>query len=168
MHRLIVLIAIAALMAGCSGGGSDTQQQVAESKPAIKLNVTAPDPIPVPEAKTVSSDTDWEVIVHNKEIEIIQVLNILNPVAAYLTEGFKQYGSRFSPTLNEEWVDTQAQLTQALDLYSDCKNRKKEGKYDKQLFLDLEGAWQLLVKTGVAGMRAKSMMDAELEKIAGM
>jgi len=167
MHRLLVILILTALLVGCTGEGSDSEQQTAESKPAIKLNVTAPDPIPVPEVKAVSSDTDWEAKVHNKEIEVIQVINILNPVAAYLTEGFKQYGNRFSPTLQEEWLDTQDQLTQALGIYGDCKNRKDAGKFNKQLFLDLEGSWQMLVKTGVAGLRAKSMMDDELAKIAG-
>jgi hypothetical protein len=168
MHRIIVLMVLAALLLGCSGGGSDTQQATTETKPAITLNVTPPDPIPVPEAKTPTSDTDWATKVHNKDIEIIQVLNIINPVAAYLTEGFKQYENRFSPTLKEEWTDTQHQLTQALNLYDDCKKRRDAGKYDKQLFLDMEHVWQLLVKTGVAGVRTKSMMDDELQKIAGM
>lgn len=168
MHRLIILVAFAALLLGCTGGGGDEQQETEATKLAITLNVIPPDPIPLPEAKTVSSDTDWEAKVHNKEIEIIEVLNILNPVAAYLTEGFKQYGDRFSPTLEEEWSDTQQQLTQALAQYDDCKKRKDAGQYDKQLFLAMEGAWQMLVKTGVAGVRTKSMMDAELQKIAGL
>jgi hypothetical protein len=126
------------------------------------LNVTAPDPLPVPEPKTPSSDTDWESKVHNKNIEIVQVLNIINPVAAYITEGFKQYGDKFSDTLNEEWEDTQVQLTKALGLYADCNERIDKGAFDKQLFLDMEEVWQLLVKTGVAGVRAKSMIDSEL------
>jgi len=168
MHRLVVPVVLAVLLMGCAGGGGESQQQAAATKSAIQLNVTPPDPIPVPESRTVSSDADWEAKVHNKDIEIIEVLNILNPVAAYLTEGFKQYGNRFSPTLEEEWTDTQQQLTKALTQYDDCKKRKEAGKFDKQLFLDMEGAWQLLVKTGVAGVRTKSMMDAELQKIAGM
>jgi len=39
------------------------------------------------------------------------------------------------------------------------------GNTDKQLFLDLEEVWQLLVKTGVAGVRTKSMVDAELKRM---
>ena len=41
------------------------------------------------------------------------------------------------------------------------------GAYDKKLFLDLEEVWQGLVKTGVAGVRTKSMVDAELAKLGG-
>lgn len=67
--------------------------------------------------------------------------------------------------MHEEWVDTQAQLTQALKLYESGKKRIEAGKYDKQLFLDLENAWQILVKTGVAGVRTKTMLDAELKKL---
>ena len=137
----------------------------ASSVTAIELNVTAPDPIPVPDPVTPSSDTDWEAKVHNKEIEVIQVINILNPVAAYLAEGFKQYGDRFSDVLQEEWEDTQVQLTKALTLYDSCKERKTAGAFDKKLFLDMEEVWQILVKTGVAGVRTKSMVDAEVKKI---
>ena len=46
-----------------------------------------------------------------------------------------------------------------------CKERKAAGTFDKQLFLDLEEVWQLLVKTGVAGTRAKAMVDAELQRM---
>ena len=41
------------------------------------------------------------------------------------------------------------------------------GEYDKRLFLDLEQVWQSLVKTGVAGVRTKSMVDSELAKLKG-
>ena len=123
--------------------------------------------MPVPEAKTVASEDDWAARVHNKNIEVIQVINIINPVAAYLTEGFKQYGDRFSPTLQEEWVDTQAQLGAALGLYGSCQERMEAGEADKELFLDLEEVWQLLVKTGVAGMRTKQMVDAEVSGFRG-
>ena len=81
--------------------------------------------------------------------------------------GFDQYGDRFSPTLHEEWEDTQAQLTAAMTLYDDCKKRREGGEIDKQLFLDMENVWQMLVKTGVAGVRAKSMVNSELARITG-
>jgi len=93
------------------------------------------------------------------------VLNVINPVAAYITAGFEQYGDRFSDTLQEEWGDTQAQLTAAPTLYESCKERRSAGQFDKQLFLDMEEVWQLLVKTGVAGVRTKSMIDSEVKKI---
>jgi hypothetical protein len=97
---------------------------------------------------------------------VIQVINIINPVAAYITAGFEQYGQRIkNKTVHEEWTDTQDQLTKALELYDSCKKRKEQGKFDKKLFLDMEGTWQLLVKTGVAGVRTKSMLDAELQKL---
>jgi hypothetical protein len=167
MKRIIMLIMVLSLLVGCSGGEEKSAEESQETSPGITLNVQAPDPLPAPEPKTPSSDTDWEAKVHNKDIEIIQVLNIINPVAAYITEGFNQYGGRFSSTLQEEWTDTQAQLTKALTLYDDCKVRTKAGKYDKQLFLDMEEVWQLLVKTGVAGVRAKSMVDSELAAMSG-
>ncbi|NIM19379.1 MAG: hypothetical protein GTO51_03260 [Candidatus Latescibacteria bacterium] len=162
MKLITTLIIALALVSGCGGVSDESAEQPPASSPGITLNVKAPEPLPVPEQKAPESDTDWESKVHNKDIEIIQVLNIINPVAAYITEGFNQYSNRFSPTLHEEWEDTQAQLTKALNLYEDCKGRRKAGKIDKQLFLDMEEVWQLLVKTGVAGVRTKSMVDSEL------
>jgi len=163
-----MILFVPALLIGCGGGGESGEY--AQSEPAaeqVLLVVEAPDPIEVPARKEVASDEDWEAKAHNKEIEVIEVINVINPVAAYITEGFKQYGDRFSPTLQEEWTDTQAQLTTALELYESCKQRMADGAYDKQLFLDLEQVWQSLVKTGVAGVRAKSMVDSELRSIKG-
>ena len=127
----------------------------------MQLEVTPPEPLGFRSPNSRPRRDDWEAKAHNKEIEVIEVINIINPVAAYITEGFKQYGDRFSPTLHEEWADTQVQLT-APTLYEDCKERREAGDFDKKLFLDLEEVWQLLVKTGVAGVRAKSMVDSEL------
>jgi hypothetical protein len=125
-----------------------------------------PEPTAVPDAKEVKSDTDWEAKVHNKEIEVIQVLNIINPVAVYLTAGFEQYGEKIKDEIvHEEWVDTQAQLTKALTLYETCKKQKTAGKFDKKLFLNMEETWQLLVKTGVAGVRTKQMFDMQLQRL---
>jgi hypothetical protein len=162
MKLIITLIFVLAIVLGCSGESEQYLEKVPASTAGITLDVQEPDPLPVPEPKTPSSETDWESKVHNKDIEIIQVLNIINPVAAYITEGFKQYGKDFSDFLQEEWEDTQVQLTKALTLYDDCKNRREAGNYDKKLFLDMEEVWQLLVKTGVAGVRTKSMVDSEL------
>jgi len=121
----------------------------------------------VPERRPVASDTDWEAKVHNKNVEVIEVLNVINPVAAYITKAFELHGDKFSPTLNEEWADTKAQLTSATTLYEDCKKRVAAGQFDKKLFLDMEQTWQILVKTGVAGVRTKSMVDAELHRAIG-
>jgi hypothetical protein len=165
--KKIVLFAAVALAVGCAG------EQVAETPaaeaagPAIKLEVEAPEALPEPEYQEPASDTDWAAKVNNKDIEIVQVIKIINPVAAYITKGFEQYGDRFSPTLQEEWGDTQVQLTNATTLYESCKGRIEGGEFDKQLFLDMENVWQLLVKTGVAGVRTKSMVDSELARIAG-
>jgi hypothetical protein len=167
MKGLWTVLCVAGLLAGCGGGGSD---DVAYSEPAeeperVLIQVTEPEPLAVPEPVEVSSDSDWEARIHNKDIEIIGVLNVINPVAAYITAGFEQYGDRFSETLQEEWGDTQVQLTAALTLYESCKERRSAGRFDKQLFLDMEEVWQLLVKTGVAGVRTKSMVDSEVKRI---
>jgi hypothetical protein len=164
MIRITIALLAAFLLFGC-GGGTGESTGGAEEPQGVQLNVEAPAPLEEPQPRELSSDTDWEAKAHNKEIEVIQVLNIINPVAAYITEGFKQYGDRFSPTLQEEWGDTKEQLTKALNLYESCKERKAAGEYDKQLFLDLEEVWQLLVKTGVAGVRTKSMVDSALKQI---
>ncbi len=168
MKQLILTVSILALAAGCAGPGEEAAPAPAgEPTPAIQLEVTAPEPMAVPEYQEPASDDDWPAKVNNKNKEIIEVINIVNPVAAYITVGFEQYGDRFSPTLKEEWQDTQAQLGSAMTLYEDCKGRIEAGEYDKQLFLDMENVWQMLVKTGVAGVRTKSMVDSELAKIAG-
>ena len=164
MNKVTIALLALFLLFGCGGEAGEPSEQ-AEEPQGVQLKVEAPEPLEEPQPKEVSSDTDWEAKAHNKEIEIIQVLNIINPIAAYITEGFKQYADRFSPTLREEWDDTQVQLTKALTLYESCKQRMASGEYDKQLFLDLEEVWQLLVKTGVAGVRTKSMVDAELKRI---
>ena len=85
------------------------------------IEVEDPQPMEVPTAREVASEADWEARAHNKEIEIIQVLNVINPVATYITAGFDQYGNRFSPTLHEEWEDTQMQLGAAMALYEDAR-----------------------------------------------
>lgn len=153
------------IIIGCSSNTDQTGNDDQAAEPAINLEYTTPDPIPVPERMVVQSDTDWKARANNKNIEVIEVVNILNPIAAYIAAAFEKYGAGFSPTLNEEWHDTQAQLTSALNLWGDCKKRLEKKQYSKDLFLDLEETWQLLVKTGVAGVRAKSMVDAEMVKL---
>jgi hypothetical protein len=167
MKRFVILALLPVFLVACAPseeGGQD--QATAAAGPGVELDVTPPEPMEVPEPVEVSSDTDWEAKAHNKNIEVIQVMNIINPVAAYITKGFEEYGDRFSATLEEEWSDTQAQLTKAQTLYESARGRMEAGEYDKQLFLDLEEVWQLLVKTGVAGVRTKSMVDQELANIA--
>jgi len=167
MKWLAVLVLVPGLLVACGGGEVDEYAQQAPADEAPLLTVDAPEPLAVPAPRDVASDTDWEARAHNKEIEVIEVINVINPVAAYITEGFKLHGASFSATLHEEWTDTQEQLTKALTLYDSCKERKAAGEFDKQLFLDLEEVWQLLVKTGVAGIRAKSMVDDELRRLKG-
>jgi hypothetical protein len=166
MKRLAILALLPAFLVACAPA-EEGQQAADAPKSGIQLDVTPPEPVAVPEAKEVASDTDWEAKAHNKNIEVVQVMNIINPVAAYIVKGFEEYGDRFSPTLQEEWADTQVQLTAATTLYGDCQKRMEAGEYDKKLFLDLEEVWQLLVKTGVAGVRTKSMVDQELARFSG-
>jgi hypothetical protein len=168
MKRFAILALLPALLVACAPAEEGARQSSEKAAgPGIQLDVTPPEPLAVPEAKEVASPEDWAAKAHNKNIEVIQVINIINPVAAYITKGFEQYGDRFSATLQEDWTDTQAQLTTAMKLYDSCKERMASGAYDKKLFLDLEEVWQGLVKTGVAGVRTKSMVDAELAKLSG-
>jgi hypothetical protein len=162
--KSVILGLVALFLLGCGQQGAPPEAPVAAADKPL-LNVKAPDPVPMPDRMVPSSDTDWKAKVNNKDIEIIQIINIVNPVAAFITEGFKQYGDRFSDQLQEEWHDTQLQLGKALTLYGSCKERKAKGAFDKKLFLDMEEVWQLLVKTGVAGVRAKTMVDSEIRKL---
>ena len=168
MKKLAMLIFVSALMFGC-GGAADEATYEAEAPAAepVLLEVEAPPALEVAEPKEVTGEDDWEARVHNKNIEVVQVINIIQPIAAYITVGFEQYGSSFSETLHEEWADTQVQLTQATTLYGSCQERMANGEFDKKLFLDLEEVWQGLVKTGVAGVRTKQMVDSELGRLKG-
>ncbi len=168
MKKLMLLVLASGLMLGCGGATDEAMYEAEEpSTEAVLLEFEAPAAIEVPEPREVASEDDWEARAHNKNIEVLGVINIINPIAAYITAGFDQYGDSFSPTLQEEWEDTQVQLTQATTLYESCNERMAAGEYDKQLFLDLEQVWQSLVKTGVAGVRTKSMVDSELAKLKG-
>ena len=166
MRGLSILVVAAFLAAACGGGGEGgSAQGTAAAGPTVEFD--QPEPLEVPAARTVASDTDWEARVHNKEIEVLQVINIINPVAAFITAAFEQYGPRFSEVLQEEWTDTQEQLTKAMTLYDSCNERKAANRFNKQLFLDMEEVWQLLVKTGVAGVRTQSMVNQELASFGG-
>ena len=168
MKKIAMFILVPALLIGCGGASDETVYEVEEpTAEAVLIEVEAPPAIEVPERVEVASDDDWAARVHNKNIEVLEIINIINPIAAYITVGFNQYGDSFSPTLQEEWEDTQAQLGQAMTLYDSCKERMAAGEYDEALFLDLEEVWQLLVKTGVAGVRTKSMIDSELGRLKG-
>ncbi len=154
------------LLAGCSGDTStpETKQETASASTA-KVSFKAPDAIAVPERVTPKNENDWEARVNNKNAEVIEVLNILNPVAAYLTAAFEQYGDKLTERTHEEWDDTVAQLTKATTMYGECNKQMEQKKYDKKLFLKLEESWQTLVKVGVAGVRTKTMVDDELSKL---
>jgi hypothetical protein len=166
MKRLAILAFMPAFLFAC-GPAEEADQAGEAPQSGIQLDVTPPEALEVPELREVESDTDWESKVHNKNKEVIEVINIINPIAAYITKGFEEYEKRFSPTLTEEWEDTQFQLTAAMTLWDSCKERMAAAEYDKQLFLDLEEVWQLLIKTGVAGVRTKSMVDSELSRMMG-
>ena len=168
MKKIAMFILVPALLIGCGGASDEDVYEAAEpAAEPVLIEVEAPPALEVPERVEVASDDDWAARVHNKNVEVLEVVNIINPVAAYITEGFKQYGNSFSPTLQEEWEDTQVQLGQAMTLYDSCKERMAAGEYDEALFLDLEEVWQLLVKTGVAGVRTKSMIDSEVARLKG-
>lgn len=166
MKIIIPLLITLLYLAGCGETEETSPATGGGQTSGLTVKFEAPEPMAQPTYITPSSEEDWKAKVNNKDIEIVQVINIINPVAAYITAGFEQYGQRIkSKTVHEEWTDTQVQLTKALELYESCKKRTEEGKFDKKLFLDMEGTWQLLVKTGVAGVRTKSMLDAELKKL---
>ena len=168
MKKIAILILVPGLLIACGGTSDEATFEAAEpAAEAVLLEVEAPPALDVPEPKEVTGEDDWEAKAHNKNIEVVQVINIIQPIAAYITAGFEQYGSSFSETLHEEWGDTQVQLTQATTLYGSCQERMANGEFDKQLFLDLEEVWQGLVKTGVAGVRTKQMVDSELARLKG-
>ena len=168
MKKLVLIIFVSAFVYGCGGAAEEAAYEAeAPSVETVLLEVEAPPAIEVPELREVAGEDDWEARCHNKNIEIIGVLNIINPIATYIVVGFEQYGDSFSDVLHEEWEDTQAQLGMATTLYDSCKERMAAGEYDRQLFLDLEETWQILVKTGVAGVRTKSMLDSELTRLKG-
>jgi hypothetical protein len=167
--RYVLIAAIgffAFLIFGCSQQESSQKTDQAESKSGVQVSYKIPDPMSVPERITPESENDWDAKVSNKNAEIVEVLNILNPVAAYLTAAFEQYGDRLSEVTLDEWDDTVAQLTRANEIYEKAKVKMEQKKFDKSLFLQLEEAWQIYVKVGVAGVRTKTMVDSELEKMS--
>lgn len=153
------------LVAAVSVQQAIAQEETTVKVGAVELTYTIPAPMEVPEKTEAKSETDWPARVNNKNAEVVEVLNILNPVAAYLTAAFEQHGDKLSEMTTEEWYDTVAQLTKATTLYSDCQKRMEAKKFDKKLFLDLEESWQLLVKVGVAGVRTKTMADDEFNRM---
>ncbi len=162
----ITLILAGLLLFGCAQEkSSSTTDTGGDRKQALAVKVTTPEPLAVPEYIEPKSDTDWEAKVSNKNGEIIGILNIINPIAAFIASAFDQYGDKLSEITHEEWEDTGAQLGRASAIYDDCKKRMAAKKYNKQLFLDLEEAWQVFVKVGVAGVRTKSMVDEDLKRI---
>lgn len=152
-------------IAAAYGQQAIAQKETTVKVGAVELTYTVPAPMEVPERIEANSETDWGAKVNNKNAEVVEVLNIINPVAAYLTAAFEQHGDKLSEMTTEEWNDTVAQLTKATSLYSECQKRIKEKKYSKKLFLDLEESWQLLVKVGVAGVRTRTMVDDEFNRM---
>ena len=157
---------IAIIFAGCSQQESAQQTEQSTSKSAAQVSYSAPEPMLVPDRVTPKTESDWPAKVNNKNAEIVEVLNILNPVAAYLTAAFEQYGGKLSQGAHDEWDDTVAQLTRANGIYETAKKKMEQKKFDKSLFLQLEEAWQIYVKVGVAGVRTKTMVDDELGKMS--
>jgi hypothetical protein len=161
----IIIIGIFAGLAviGCSQ--EDTYVEgTADQASGLVVKAESPEPMAVPAYIEPKSDSDWEAKVNNKNAEIIGVLNIINPVATYIIAAFDQYDDKLGEVTHEEWEDTGAQLGRANAIYEDCKKRMADKMFDKQLFLDLEEAWQVYVKVGVAGVRTKSMIDNDLKR----
>jgi hypothetical protein len=108
---------------------------------------------PVPEDK----DIDWGEKITKKQTEVEDLLAILGPVVTYISESME--AGRTNEMIEEEWLDAGAQLGDANKMYDECKERIAKKEESKELFLLLENAWQIYVKAGVAGMRAKTMID---------
>ena len=154
MKKLAMIIFVSAFVFGC-GGSVDEATYEAEAPAAepVLLEVEAPPALEVAEPKEVTGEDDWEARVHNKNIEVVQVINIIQPIAAYITVGFEQYGSSFSETLHEEWSDTQVQLTRATTLYGSCQERMANGEFLVSVDADWHGACVLARSDGlVVGM----------------
>lgn len=107
---------------------------------------------------------DWKAKCEAKVKEIEGVVEIITPVKDFLVEKFTENPKGFSDITTEEWLDTQVQLGAATKVYGKANARMDAGKFDKLTFLKLEETWQLFVKTGVAGLRAKGMVEAELTR----
>jgi len=73
MRRLLIGILTITLVAGC--GGTDSAPAGEPEAEAPLLTVEAPEALAVPEPMEVSSEEDWGARVHNKDIEIIGLLN---------------------------------------------------------------------------------------------
>lgn len=107
---------------------------------------------------------DWKAKCEAKVKEVDGVIEIITPVKDFLVEKFTENPDGFSEIAQEEWGDTQIQLGAASKVYGEAAARMDAGEYDKLTFLKLEEAWQLFVKTGVAGLRTKSMVETELSR----
>ncbi len=163
----IVTVLITLLIAGlsltaCSKKEAGSTDTPATTQTGLKVSYEAPAAAEVPARVTPESDSDWQAITNNKNAEIVEVLNIINPVAAFIIAAFDQYSDKLSEVTHDEWTDTQVQLGNASTLYGDCVKRLEAGNFDRQLFLDLEESWQIFVKVGVAGVRTKTMIDSDL------
>ena len=90
MKRILIVCAVAGLMVGCGGGQpAETGGSAAEPPKAALIKVEAPEPLEIPEAREVASDTDWEAKAHNKEREILEVLNKFSVVHVIAAEGIE-------------------------------------------------------------------------------
>jgi hypothetical protein len=161
---LITILITGLSLTGCSKKEAGSSDAPAITQTGLEVTFEAPAPMEVTARMEPESDSDWHAISNNKNIEIVEVLNIITPVAVYITAAFEQYSAKLGEITHEEWEDTQHQLTKGSTLYGDCVKRLEAGKYDRQLFLDLEESWQIFVKVGVAGLRTKAMLEADLKR----
>jgi len=69
MKRVAILALLPAFLIGCAPAeeGGEEVAAAAAAGPGIQLDVTPPEPLPIPEAKEVSGDDDWAAKAHNEE-----------------------------------------------------------------------------------------------------
>ena len=77
MKMLISLLVCMLLLIGCTTTETETTDQMESAPQGVTLNVKAPELMKVPSRVEVKSDTDWKGKVHNKEIEVIEVIMVI-------------------------------------------------------------------------------------------
>ncbi len=80
MKIMLPLLLAIFFIFGCESKDKTTTSESQGITGGAKVVYNEPEPQEVPEPKTPSSDEDWEAKVHNKNIEIIQVFNIINAI----------------------------------------------------------------------------------------
>ena len=87
------------------------------------LEVSAPPALEVPEPGQVKGEDDWEARAHNKNIESSGSSTSSTRSRPISRKDSNSTATAFSPTLHEEWEDTQVQLTTG----DHCTSRARSG-----------------------------------------